>query len=66
MAVSPDPFIHHKSCNLQDLTLCYKKKVTRITFCPGLKAVWMEELHIQSVLLRIVIASVQAYKKSIS
>lgn len=38
----------------------------RITFCPGLKAVWMEELHIQSVLLRIVIASVQAYKKSIS
>lgn len=36
--------------------------VTRITFCRGLKVVWMEELHIQSVLLRIVIASVQTYK----
>lgn len=41
-----------------------KKQVTRIIFCPGLKVVWMEGLHIQSVLLRIVIASVQTYKKT--
>lgn len=63
MAVRPNHSIHHKSCNLQDLTLTFQIKVTRITFCPGLKVVWMEELHIQSVLLRIVIASVQTYKK---
>lgn len=67
MAVSPNHSIHRKSCNLQGLDVNVskkKKQVTRIIFCPGLKVVWMEGLHIRSVQLRIVIASVQTYKKT--
>lgn len=64
MAVSPELSINHQSLvKLVPTDLRFKKKVTQITFCLGLKVVWMGESHIRSVLLRTVIASVQTYKK---